>query len=362
MPVRVNLTDRQQHILWATVRHYIATAEPVGSKALVDEYNLSVSPATIRNAMGVLEKAGLLYQPHTSAGRVPSDSGYRIYVDQLIQPSDGLGSKVEQVLDQLNWSDGRMEAALRGAAQILAAISGYIALITVPQTNTASLRHLQLVQLEPGQVMLIVVTDAYETQSVLVNLPPKAEGKQQDVEIVDRELQILSNFLNSKLRGRSLSELSAIDWTELDRDFEVYAEWMGTMLAQISLRVETPSYTRILIGGLAEVLRLPEFSQLQQVQTLVQLLEQEQELLWPLIFESTQLEGPGKRVTVRIGSENPLEPIQSCTLISSTYHRGSMPVGSVGVLGPTRMVYENAIAVVEAAADYLSDAMGGKKL
>jgi heat-inducible transcriptional repressor len=362
MPVRVNLTDRQQHILWATVRHYIATAEPVGSKALVDEYNLSVSPATIRNAMGFLEKAGLLYQPHTSAGRVPSDSGYRIYVDQLIQPSDILGSKVEQVLDQLNWSDGRMEAALRGAAQILAAISGYIALITVPQTNMASLRHLQLVQLEPGQVMLIVVTDAYETQSVLVKLPQEAEGKQQDAEIVDRELQILSNFLNSKLRGRSLSELSAIDWTELDRDFEVYAEWMGTMLAQIRLRVETPSYTRILIGGLAELLRLPEFSQLQQVQTLVQLLEQEQELLWPLIFESTQFEAPGKRVTVRIGSENPLEPIQSCTLISSTYHRGSMPVGSVGVLGPTRMVYENAIAVVEAAADYLSEAMGGKKL
>jgi heat-inducible transcriptional repressor len=168
--VRVNLTDRQQHILWATVRHYIATAEPVGSKALVDEYNLSVSPATIRNAMGTLEKAGLLYQPHTSAGRVPSDSGYRIYVDQLIQPSDTLARKVEQVLDQLNWSDGRMDTALRGAAQILATISGYIAMITIPQTNMACLRHLQLVQLEAGKVMLIVVTDAYETHSVLVQL------------------------------------------------------------------------------------------------------------------------------------------------------------------------------------------------
>ncbi|MGL5063072.1 MAG: heat-inducible transcriptional repressor HrcA [Microcoleus sp.] len=362
MPVRVNLTDRQQHILWATVRHYIATAEPVGSKALVDEYNLSISPATIRNAMGVLEKAGLLYQPHTSAGRVPSDSGYRIYVDRLIQPSDGLGSKVEQVLDQLNWSDGRMEAVLRGAAQILATISGYIALITVPQTNTASLRHLQLVQLEPGKVMLIVVTDAYETQSVLVQLPEEAEGKQQNAEIVDRELQILSNFLNSQLRGRALWELSAIDWSELDRSFAVYAEWMETTLDQIRRRVETPSYTRILIGGLAELLRLPEFSQLQQVQTLVQLLEQEQELLWPLIFESTDVEAPSKRATVRIGSENSLEPIRGCTLISSTYCRGSVPVGSVGVLGPTRMVYENAIAVVEAAADYLSEAMGGKKL
>ncbi len=360
--MRVNLTDRQQHILWATVRHYIATAEPVGSKALVDEYKLTVSPATIRNAMGTLEKAGLLYQPHTSAGRVPSDSGYRIYVDRLIQPSEKLARKVEQVLDQLNWSDGRRSAVLRGAAQILATISGYIALITIPQTNIACLRHLQLVQLEPGKVMLIVVTDAYETQSVLVQLPQDTEGKKQDVEIVDRELQILSNFLNSKLRGRSFSELSTIALSELNQDFELYAELMGTMLAALSRRAETPTYTRILIGGLAEALRLPEFSQLQQVQTLVQLLEQEQELLWPLIFESpAELETPGRRVTVRIGSENSLEPIRGCTLISSTYRRGSLPVGSVGVLGPTRMVYENAIAVVEAAADYLSEAIGGNR-
>jgi len=360
--VRVNLTDRQQHILWATVRHYIATAEPVGSKALVDEYKLTVSPATIRNAMGTLEKAGLLYQPHTSAGRVPSDSGYRLYVDRLIQPSEKLAGKVEQVLDQLNWSDGRRSAVLRGAAQILATISGYIALITIPQTNIACLRHLQLVQLEPGKVMLIVVTDAYETQSVLVQLPQDTEDKKQDVEIVDRELQILSNFLNSKLRGRSFSELSTIALSELNQDFELYAELMGTMLAALSRRAETPTYTRILIGGLAEALRLPEFSQLQQVQTLVQLLEQEQELLWPLIFESpAELETPGRRVTVRIGSENSLEPIRGCTLISSTYRRGSLPVGSVGVLGPTRMVYENAIAVVEAAADYLSEAIGGNR-
>ncbi|MGE5659893.1 MAG: heat-inducible transcriptional repressor HrcA [Actinomycetota bacterium] len=366
MSVKVNLTDRQQHILWATVRHYIATAEPVGSKALVDEYNLSISPATIRNAMGVLEKVGLLYQPHTSAGRVPSDSGYRIYVDQLITPSEKLAGKVEQVLDQLNWSDGRVDAVLRGAAQILAALSGYIALITLPQTHTDRLRHLQFVQIEPGQVMLIIVTDSYETQSVLMELP-QAGGNStrklptaEEAEIIDRELQILSNFLNSKLRGRSLSELSALDWSELDREFERYAEWLRSSLADLSHRTQTPTYTRILISGLAEALRLPEFSQLQQVQTIVQLLEQEQEQLWPLIFESSGSEA-GKRVTVRIGSENPLEPIRGCTLISSTYRRGSVPVGSVGVLGPTRMVYENAIAVVEATADYLSDAIGGNR-
>lgn len=354
MSVPVNLTDRQQRVLWATVRHYIATAEPVGSKALVEEYNLSVSPATIRNAMGYLEKAGLLYQPHTSAGRVPSDSGYRIYVDQLITPSETLARQVDQLLsDRLNWDSWSFEALLRGAAQILAALSGYVTLITMPQTNLARLRHLQIVQIEPQKVMLIVVTDAYETQSVLMDLP-QADA---DSELLERELQILSNFLNHHLRGRSLAELPLLDWSDLGREFEQYADALRVSLADLMRRTQAPGTTQILVNGVSEVLRHPEFSELQQIQAIIHLLEEEQDQLWPLIFEYPDSDQPGKRATVRIGSENPLEPIRTCTLISATYRRGAVPVGSVGVLGPTRMVYENAIALVEAAADYLSEAL-----
>ncbi|NES89899.1 HrcA family transcriptional regulator, partial [Okeania sp. SIO2B9] len=157
--MQVNLNNRHQHILWATVRHYIATAEPVGSKSLAEEYNLSVSPATIRTGMSFLEKIGLLYQPHTSAGRVPSDSGYRIYVDQLMKPSETLAFEVEELLQkQLNLPESRLEALLQGSAQILATLSGYITLVTMPQTATAKLRHLQLVQVEAEKIMLIVVT------------------------------------------------------------------------------------------------------------------------------------------------------------------------------------------------------------
>lgn len=357
--MQVSLTDRQQRILWATIRHYIATAEPVGSKALVEEYNLSVSPATIRSAMGVLEKSGLLYQPHTSAGRVPSDSGYRMYVDKLIKPEDALGRQVEQLFtERLNWDDWSVEALLRGSAQILATLSGYITLITIPQTRTNRLRHLQLVQIEPGRVMLIVVTDAYETQSVLMQLPPTKLGDTQpDTEIIERELQILSNFLNSNLRGRSLLELATLDWSELDREFEQYAVLLKTLLLDLSRRTAKPASTQIMIRGVAEVLRQPEFSELQQVQTLLHLLEDEQDQLWSLIFDWSEQETPGKRVSVRIGAENPLEPMRTCALVSATYHQGSVPVGSVGILGPTRMLYENAIALVESAADYLSDAL-----
>jgi heat-inducible transcriptional repressor len=358
MSLSVQLTNRQQQVLWATVRHYIATAEPVGSEALVKEYNLSVSSATIRNAMGVLEKVGLLYQPHPSAGRIPSDSGYRIYVDQLIPPSTQFIQQAEQLLsDRLTGEDRNLESMLRRAAQILATVTGYVALITMPQTYTTRLHHVQLVPVDPQRVMLICVTDSYETQSTLIELS-RAEGEPEpDAELLEQELQLLSNFLNSHLRGKSIAELSSIDWSELDRDFQRYGDFLKTVLAELSRRSQAPAPTQILISGLSEVMRLPEFSEVHQVQTIVHLLEDEQDQLLPLIFEPSLFDQPGRRVTIRIGAENPLEPIRSCTLISSTYSKGSVPVGSVGMLGPTRMMYENAIALVEATADYLSDTL-----
>lgn len=357
MSTQMNLTNRQQQVLWATVRHYIATAEPVGSEALVKGYQLSVSSATIRNAMGFLEKAGLLYQPHTSAGRIPSDSGYRIYVDQLITPSTELSYQVEQLLTgRLNWDEWSFEALLKGAAQILATLSGYITLITMPFSRTTELRHLQLVQIDPQRVMLIVVTDTYETQSVLMELPQVEEDT--DTELVARELQILSNFLNDQLRGRSPLEIATLDWSELGREFDRYSQFLTSLVTDLSRRLSKSSApTQIMVSGVSEVLRQPEFSELNHIKTIMHLLEEEQHQLMPLIFEQPDSQGLGKRVTVRIGSENPLEPIRTCTLISSTYSRGAVPVGSVCVLGPTRMVYEDTIALVEATADYISDTL-----
>ncbi len=354
----VKLTSRQQQVLWATVRHYIATAEPVGSEALVKEYNLSVSSATIRNAMGVLEKVGLLYQPHPSAGRVPSDSGYRIYVDQLITPANSLTPQIEQMLsDRLNLEDHSLEAMIRGAAQILATVSGYIALVTMPQTYTTRLHHIQLVMVDPNRVMLIFVTDDYESRSALMELPKLPEGVEPDPELLERELQLLSNFLNSHLRGKAIAELATLDWGELDREFQRYGDFLTTVLAELSRRSQLPASTQMMVNGLSEVMLQPEFAAVQQIQTIVHLLEDEQDQLLPLIFEPASYEQSGKRMIIRIGAENPLEPMRYCTLISSTYCKGSTPVGSVGVLGPTRMMYENAIALVEATADCLSDAL-----
>ncbi|MGK7928264.1 MAG: heat-inducible transcriptional repressor HrcA [Spirulina sp.] len=359
MPSSFELSDRYQSILWATIRHYVATAEPVGSKTLANEYNFQVSPATIRNAMGRLEKEGFLYQPHTSAGRIPSDSGYRIYVDRLMSP-DEAGN--EQIIDlytkQLDWNTYNLEVLLKRATQILATLSGHIALITLPQNPRDCLRHLQLVPVNEKQVMLVVVMEAYKTQSILMDLAiADSEEREGDEEFISDELQILSNFLNHKLRGKSLSDLSTIDWVELDREFQCYADILKTSLAELEKCLHQPTYTPILIRGISEALRQPEFSQVHQVQTLLHLLEEEQDQLFPLIFEARDGEEDSKRASVRIGSENSLEPLNICTLISARYHQGDIPVGSVGLIGPTRMLYENAIALVEASADYLSEAL-----
>ncbi|MGL5032506.1 MAG: heat-inducible transcriptional repressor HrcA [Microcystaceae cyanobacterium] len=352
------LSDRYQNILRATIQHYIATAEPVGSKTLLEEYNFRISSATIRNALGQLEKAGLLYQPHTSAGRIPSDSGYRIYVDQLLTVNNVTKKNLENRLHHhLKEGNRHFETLLQRAAQLLANLSGYIALITFPQTTRVQLRHLQLLALSPQQVMIILVTDSYQTQSSLMELP-KELGNLENQEELEQELQILSNFLNHKLKGKTLSELANLNWQELDQEFICYGDFLKKLIQQLSPLLQPTGTMPMAIHGVSEVIRQPEFSQLEQVQMLLHLLEQEQDQLFPLIFERPEANYLGKTVTIRIGAENPLESMRPCTLVSAIYHQGETPVGSVGIIGPTRMLYEQAIPLVESTADYLSEILG----
>jgi heat-inducible transcriptional repressor len=362
-----DLNKRHQQILWATIRQYISTAEPVGSKTLVDGYNLNISPATIRSGFAALEKAGFLYQPHTSAGRIPSDSGYRLYVDRSIQPSLEIGRQVEALLtDRLDWDNWSLEAVLRGAVEALATLSGYVTMITLPQTQRLKIVHIQLVRVELTKMMAILVWDSYETQSILMPLPPQRVDV-NDGDGLDRELQVVSNFLNGKLRHRSVLEVLKLDWHELNEDFQPYINSIGSLFRDLSRKSKPIHSTQMMIWGISEILSQPEFSQLEQFKTLLHLLESEQDKIWELIFDpspnsllvdafSPSAKIPPK-ISIKIGAENPLKPMQTCTLISTNYHQDSVPVGSVGLLGPKRMLYEDAIALVQSSANYISAAI-----
>lgn len=353
MNVQHSLNQRHEKILKALIKHYIATAEPVGSKTLLQEYDFMVSSATIRNVMGKLEKAGLLYQPYTSAGRIPSDSGYRIYVDKLINPDHTFKNKIAELLpkkiDFQNWS---YEELLQKTTEVLANLSGCIALITMPQKVNNILQHLQLVRVSQTQVILILVIDSYQTESILLDVPNFQNLTEINEKLIDNELLMLSNFLNSKLKGKSLSELSNLDWTELDQEFKHYTDFINFLLQKINSRYQLSTSTPIMIKGISEVVRQPEFSHIEQVQMLLYLLEQKQEQLLPIICDLSF-----SKVKVSIGAENSLKSMHPCSLVSAIYKQGNNNMGSVGIIGPTRMFYEKAIALVESTADYLSESL-----
>lgn len=201
--------------------------------------------------------------------------------------------------------------------------------------------------------MLIIVTDSYQTQSLLMESSPFVTD---DEELITSELQILSNFLNSKLKGRSLTEIATLNWDELDREFIRYTDFLNILTKELQSLSQPTSAQPIVINGVAKALGQPEFSQLEQVQTLLYLLEAEQEQLFSVVFD-LPTPNPSRQVTIKIGSENSLEPMQTCALVSAYYYQEDRPVGSVGIIGPTRMLYENAIALVETTADYLSETL-----
>ena len=361
----IELTPRQEKILRATVEHYVSTAEPVGSKVIAHEYQLKISPATIRNDMGRLERSGLLFQPHTSAGRVPSDLGYRLYVDELMSPSAFISTEVMELMShRISAEQLPVDTLLRHAAQILAQLTGCLALVTLPQAVQLSIRHVQLVLIEPTKIMLILITDNYQTQSALVDLPSLENNEANDREALEQELHLLENFLNHHLVGCSVEDLNKLDWQELGQEFQKYINIIQKVCSDLIVQAQPQETAPVLFGGLSEVLRQPEFTELKQAHTLIHFLEEQNSDLWPLMWQKSSsaslnlFEDENEvNISISIGSENQLEPIQSCALISTTYQQGQASQGCVGVIGPTRMPYKKVIATVKGTSHFLSQTL-----
>lgn len=340
---RIPLTPRQHQILSATVRSYIETAEPVGSKTLAANFNLGVSSATIRNILATLEQSGFLFQPHTSAGRIPSDSGYRVYVDHLLTRPDRPAWPPIDPEFHANFHDN-LDGMLRKAAQILSSLSGCMAVVTAPQPASVAIRHLQLVDVSTDRIMVLVVTDSYQTHSLLVEIPEGSLTKGES------DLQVISNFLNLKLRGKTFADLQDLGWLQLDQELRCYTHWLENLLSVLAQRYLKPQVGQVFTAGMMELTRYPEFAQAQQIQSILQVLEDDQEALGTVL-------APQEGLLVYIGTENPLEPMRRCTLIVSSYSQGSLPLGTLCLLGPTRMAYEHALASIQATSHHLSSTL-----
>lgn len=334
------MDPRKKHILKVITDDYIASAEPVGSRTIARRYSLGLSPATIRNEMADLEESGYLEQPHTSAGRVPSEQGYRYYVDALMSLYQMTDLEIERIHFELDQRHQEIETVIHKTARILADMTQYPSLVLGPQLQTAIFRHIQLVKLEETTVLVLIVTDTGYVENKVITL---------DREISATELDALSGLLNQKLRGVCLRDLHATLLNDIraemvDRD-HFFQETMKLLTKAISNRANE----RIFVDGATKILEQPEFNELHKFKPLLSLLEEEDRLYKLLTRQFS------REAQVKIGRENQELGINDCSVVTAGYEIGGRTVGVIGVLGPTRMDYAKVMPIVEYTAAILSE-------
>jgi heat-inducible transcriptional repressor len=333
----MTLEERKLEVLRAVVEDYISTNEPVGSKALSERHKLGVSPATIRNDMAALEEEGYITQPHTSAGRVPTDKGYRLFVDRLaslkpLSPAErrAIQTFLEGAID--------LHDVLHRTVRLLAQLTQHVAVVQYPSLSRSAVRHLEVVHLAPTRLMLVLITDTGRVEQRVVELPAV---------VSEETVSALRSTLNSRLRDQRLTEAPQII-TQLPEEVgadlrPVVSTMTGVLLETLLERPEE----RVVLGGTANLTR----SALDFPGTIRPVLEalEEHVVLLRLLGE---VQSPS-RVLVRIGGENPYEGLRSTSVVSVGYGSGETALGGLGVLGPTRMDYAGAMSAVAAVARYI---------
>jgi len=337
----VSLDERKARLLQAVVREFIQTAEPVGSKALADRYSLGISPATIRNELAALEEQGFLSHPHTSAGRVPTDRGYRFYVDSISGVGELARAQRDAVMRYLDGAAG-LEETLQRTSLLLASLTHYTAMVAPPALDRSRVRHIELVQLGSHVVMLVLIVDTGRVEQRLI----ETQG-----EIAVDDLEELRRRLNEKLAGERLNRAELVLSSMLD-GVPAERRWLFTAVADtLGQVVSDRASDRVWLGGQAHIVGPGAFDEIETVRQVYELLEQ-QVLVLRLL--QVTLTGGARQISVVIGSENQMEGMQSCSLVASTYPAGDT-IGTIGVLGPTRMDYLRAMAAVQAVAGYLGN-------
>ncbi len=331
------LSERRLEVLRAIVQDYVGTEEPVGSKALTERHRLGVSPATVRNDMAVLEDEGFIHQPHTSAGRIPTDKGYRLFVDKLagVKPLTGAERRAIQ-----NFLDGAVDLddVVARTVRLLAQLTRQVAVVQYPSLTRSTVRHVELLALAPARVMLVLITDTGRVEQRLVDCPaPVGETLLAD----------LRARLNSRVVGRRFTDVPSLV-QELPESFE--HEDRPTVSTVLSTLLETlveETEERIMLGGTANLTRFAHDFPL-TIRPVLEALE-EQVVLLKLLGEGAKDSG----VTVRIGHENAHEGLNSTSVVAVGYGSGDEAVARLGVVGPTRMDYPGTMGAVRAVARYV---------
>ncbi|HYH05298.1 MAG TPA: heat-inducible transcriptional repressor HrcA [Bacillota bacterium] len=337
-----HLDKRKKLILKVVTDDYIESAEPVGSRTIARKYELGLSPATIRNEMADLEENGYLEQPHTSAGRIPSEMGYRYYVDTLMSLQKLSKQEIESIHLELEKHHHQVETIIHQTSKILVQMTQYPSLILSPHFQSALFRHIQLIRLASNTVLVLIVTDTGYVENKVIEF----EG-----DISDNDLDRISFLLNQKLRGLNLQDIRSSLLNEIRSELSFHEEFFNEAL-KLLLKIanHTPgSKERVHLDGATKILDQPEFSDLKKFKPLMDILEEEDKLYNLLSLHTDR--GP----QVKIGHENENLGIKDCSVVTASYEIAGRPVGVIGVLGPTRMEYAKVLPVVEYTAGILSE-------
>lgn len=323
------LSDRKLKILHAIIQNYLETGEPVGSRTISKYTDLNLSSATIRNEMADLEEMGYIMQPHTSAGRIPSDKGYRLYVDMLMEEKEQeLSEMQEQMLDKAD----KMDQLLRQAAKVLANSTNYATMVSTPMNNENKLKFIQLSMVDDEQIIAVIVLGGNVIKNKIIDI---------DEPISNENLLKLNMLLNTTLNGMSIEEINLGLIARLKEQAGIHSEVVGNVLDAVADVIQVDDVMQIYTSGATNIFKYPELSDNQSAQEIISAFEEKQQLSELVTQTLSQEDNTG--IQVYIGDETPVKTMKDCSVVTATYELGDGMKGTIGIIGPKRMDYEHVL-------------------
>lgn len=339
----MELDERKEKILKAIIQTYLETGEPVGSRTISKYSDLKLSSATIRNEMSDLEELGYIVQPHTSAGRIPSDKGYRFYVDQIIKEKD---SQVNQIQELMIQRVDRVELLLTQLAKLLASNTNYATLISGPHIHQTKLKFIQLSKVEAHKLLIVVVVEGNIIKNSFVNL---------EEELSDEELLNLNILLNNCLNGLTIQEINLGVISKLKEQAGTHRTVVDLVLNEVSEAIEAQEEDlQIYTSGATNIFKYPELSDGQKASELLSTLEQK-ELLKGLFDGVSEPSATSTEIQVYIGDETPVQSMKDCSVVTANYVLGDGLRGTIGIVGPKRMDYEKVVMTLRTLVAQLNE-------
>ena len=337
----MELTERKLKILQAIVGDFIRSAEPVGSRTISKKYDLGISAATIRNEMSDLEDMGYLTHPHTSAGRVPSDKAYRLYVDTLMSKYEIPEERKRRISDELTSDISELEKTLNRASELLANITNLTSFAITPTQNTNTLKYVNVLPVDDRTVVLMIVSQNDRVTNTAIRLRHPFDPD---------SLELLSKVLTHNYRGKTISDVLTMNIVDdLNRDVAQLGKMADDIIPSFLTTLENMLNIDLYVHGLENIFTIPEYTDLDRARSFMNLVSRKQEMKKYLVNRDSG-------VIITIGSENQEEPLKDSSLITATYCVNGTCVGKLGVIGPTRMKYGEIVSVIEYLTDNLDKA------